>query len=61
MTRQLHRCLPDGGTHVHLCIKRRFGHEYVQELDDLATTPIDVMLASVRKGPPNRTVKFVHR
>ena len=36
-------------TSGHLCIKGRFGYDYVQELgDDLATTPIDVVLASVR-------------
>ena len=33
----------------HLCIKGRFGYEYVQELGDLATTPIDAVLASVRE------------
>ncbi|MDR9451669.1 MAG: 2Fe-2S iron-sulfur cluster-binding protein [Acidimicrobiia bacterium] len=32
----------------HLCIKGRFGYEYVQERADLAMTPIDVVLASVR-------------
>ena len=32
----------------NLCIKGRFGYDYVQELGDLATTPIDVVLASVR-------------
>jgi predicted molibdopterin-dependent oxidoreductase YjgC len=37
-------------TSGHLCIKGRFGYEYVQELGHLATTPIDVVLASVRKG-----------
>ena len=41
--------LDDEVTSGHLCIKGRFGYEYVQELeDDLATTPIDVVLASVR-------------
>ncbi len=36
-------------TSGHLCIKGRFGYDYVQELgDDLATTPIDIVLASVR-------------
>jgi predicted molibdopterin-dependent oxidoreductase YjgC len=35
-------------TSGNLCIKGRFGYEYVQELGDLATTPIDVVLASVR-------------
>jgi len=34
----------------HLCIKGRFGYEYVQELGDLATTPIDIVLAAAR-GP----------
>jgi predicted molibdopterin-dependent oxidoreductase YjgC len=37
-------------TYGNLCIKGRFGYEYVQELGDLATTPIDVVLASVREG-----------
>ena len=36
-------------TDGHLCIKGRFGYEYVQNLeDDLATTPIDVVLRGVR-------------
>ncbi len=35
-------------THGHLCIKGRFGYEYVQELGDLATTPIDEVLAAAR-------------
>jgi predicted molibdopterin-dependent oxidoreductase YjgC len=35
-------------TSGNLCIKGRFGYEYVQELGDLATTPIDIVLASVR-------------
>ena len=35
-------------TEGHLCIKGRFGYEYVQELGDLATTPIDVVLAEAR-------------
>ena len=36
-------------TDGHLCIKGRFGYEYVQNLeDDLATTPVDVVLRSVR-------------
>ena len=42
-------------TSGHLCIKGRFGYDYVQELDDdLAVTPIDVVLASVRhlEAPP---------
>jgi len=37
-------------TSGNLCIKGRFGYEYVQDLGDLATTPIDVVLASVRAG-----------
>jgi predicted molibdopterin-dependent oxidoreductase YjgC len=36
-------------TNGHLCIKGRFGYEYVQEYGDPATTPIDVVLASVRE------------
>ena len=39
-----------GTTSGHLCIKGRFGYDYVQELGDLATTPIDDVLASIRKG-----------
>ena len=35
-------------TSGHLCIKGRFGYEYVQELGDLATTPIDMILESAR-------------
>jgi NADP-reducing hydrogenase subunit HndD len=35
-------------TEGHLCIKGRFGYEYVQELGDLAATPIDVVLARAR-------------
>lgn len=35
-------------TEGHLCIKGRFGYEYVQELGDLATTPIDIVLARAR-------------
>jgi predicted molibdopterin-dependent oxidoreductase YjgC len=36
-------------TDGHLCIKGRFGYEYVQNLDDdLATTPVDIVLRSVR-------------
>ena len=38
-------------TEGHLCIKGRFGYEYVQELGDLATTPIDIVLAAARAGP----------
>lgn len=37
-------------TSGHLCIKGRFGYEYVQEVDDLATTPIDEVLARARRG-----------
>lgn len=35
-------------THGNLCVKGRFGYEYVQELGDLATTPIDDVLARAR-------------
>jgi len=35
-------------TSGHLCIKGRFGYEYVQQLGDLATTPIDEVLARAR-------------
>lgn len=36
-------------TNGNLCIKGRFGYDYVQNLaDDLAVTPIDVVLKSVR-------------
>ncbi len=35
-------------TSGHLCIKGRFGYEYVQELDDPATTPIDEVLRRAR-------------
>ncbi len=43
-------------TSGHLCIKGRFGYDYVQELGDLATTPIDEVLAGVRAdgGSPAR-------
>jgi predicted molibdopterin-dependent oxidoreductase YjgC len=37
-------------TFGHLCIKGRFGYSYVQELGDLATTPIDQVLARAREG-----------
>jgi predicted molibdopterin-dependent oxidoreductase YjgC len=37
-------------TSGHLCIKGRFGYEYVQELGDLAITPIDEVLARARRG-----------
>lgn len=35
-------------TDGHLCIKGRFGYEYVQELGDLGTTPIDEVLGRAR-------------
>ncbi|WP_420431157.1 2Fe-2S iron-sulfur cluster-binding protein [Candidatus Poriferisocius sp.] len=35
-------------TEGHLCIKGRFGYEYVQELGDLAVTPIDEVLQRAR-------------
>jgi predicted molibdopterin-dependent oxidoreductase YjgC len=36
-------------THGNLCIKGRFGYDYVQELgDDLATTPVDDVLRRAR-------------
>lgn len=37
-------------TSGHLCIKGRFGYEYVQELGDLADTPIDLVLRKARSG-----------
>ena len=37
-------------TNGHLCIKGRFGYEYVQDLGDLAATPIDVVLQRTRSG-----------
>ncbi|HEY7565757.1 MAG TPA: 2Fe-2S iron-sulfur cluster-binding protein [Acidimicrobiia bacterium] len=37
-------------TSGHLCIKGRFGYEYVQELGDLANTPIDEVLARARQS-----------
>lgn len=37
-------------TNGHLCIKGRFGYDYVQELgDDLAATPIDIVLQRARR------------
>ncbi|MEX2280383.1 MAG: 2Fe-2S iron-sulfur cluster-binding protein [Acidimicrobiia bacterium] len=36
-------------TNGNLCVKGRFGYEYVQELGDLATTPIDDVLARARQ------------
>lgn len=35
-------------TSGHLCIKGRFGYEYVQEVGDLASTPIDEVLRRAR-------------
>lgn len=35
-------------TSGHLCIKGRFGYEYVQDLGDLAVTPIDEVLRRAR-------------
>jgi len=37
-------------TSGHLCIKGRFGYEYVQQLGDLATTPIDDVLRRAREA-----------
>jgi predicted molibdopterin-dependent oxidoreductase YjgC len=38
-------------TQGHLCVKGRFGYDYVQELgDDLATTPIDEVLRAARSS-----------
>jgi predicted molibdopterin-dependent oxidoreductase YjgC len=37
-------------TSGHLCIKGRFGYEYVQELGDLASTPIDEVLGRARRS-----------
>ena len=39
-------------TSGHLCIKGRFGYEYVQELGDLAVTPIDDVLRRARVADP---------
>jgi predicted molibdopterin-dependent oxidoreductase YjgC len=36
-------------TDGHLCIKGRFGYDYVQELGDLASTPIDIVLSEARR------------
>ncbi|MDH3307041.1 MAG: 2Fe-2S iron-sulfur cluster-binding protein [Acidimicrobiia bacterium] len=37
-------------TNGHLCIKGRFGYDYVQNLpDELAVTPVDEVLAAVRR------------
>ena len=35
-------------THGNLCIKGRFGYDYVQELGDLAMSPIDEVLRAAR-------------
>ncbi len=41
-------------TYGNLCIKGRFGYDYVQELsDDLATTPIDEVLRAARTPDPD--------
>ena len=32
----------------HLCIKGRFGYDYIQQFDDMTTTPIDQVLSRVR-------------
>lgn len=37
-------------TRGHLCIKGRFGYEYVQEFGDLMTTPIDDVLRRARRS-----------
>ncbi|MGI9017642.1 MAG: 2Fe-2S iron-sulfur cluster-binding protein [Euzebya sp.] len=37
-------------TSGHLCIKGRFGYDYVQQLPDPMTTPIDEVLAAARKS-----------
>ena len=37
-------------TSGHLCIKGRFGYEYVQELGDFSITPIDEVLRRARSG-----------
>jgi NADP-reducing hydrogenase subunit HndD len=37
-------------TSGHLCIKGRFGYDYVQRLPDPMTTPIDVVLAAARQS-----------
>ena len=37
-------------TSGHLCIKGRFGYEYVQELGDFSVTPIDEVLRRARSG-----------
>ncbi len=42
-------------TSGHLCIKGRFGYEYVQQLGDLAVTPIDQVLRRAREPDAPRT------
>ena len=37
-------------THGNLCIKGRFGYDYVQELGDLASSPIDDVLRAARES-----------
>jgi predicted molibdopterin-dependent oxidoreductase YjgC len=37
-------------TRGHLCIKGRFGYDYVQQLPDPMTTPIDEVLAAARRS-----------
>jgi len=37
-------------TRGHLCIKGRFGYDYVQQLPDPMTTPIDEVLAAARQS-----------
>jgi predicted molibdopterin-dependent oxidoreductase YjgC len=37
-------------TRGHLCIKGRFGYDYVQQLPDPMTTPIDDVLAAARQS-----------
>lgn len=37
-------------THGNLCIKGRFGYDYVQELGDLENTPIDAVLMAARQA-----------
>jgi predicted molibdopterin-dependent oxidoreductase YjgC len=42
-------------TSGNLCIKGRFGYDYVQQLPDPMTTPIDDVLAAARSGLPSTT------
>ncbi len=44
VTSPLDHSVTDG----HLCIKGRFGYEYVQDFGDMAATPIDIVLAQAR-------------